>query len=42
MRVLILSKGNSKENSVSEEGVYPIFQTMRVLLDGVIEDESAV
>ena len=42
MWVLILSKGNSKENSVSEEGVYPIFQTMRVLFDGVIEDESAV
>ena len=42
MRVLILSKGNSKENSVSEEGVYLIFQTVRVFFHGVIEDESAV
>ena len=42
MRVLILSKGNSKGSSVSEEGVYPIFQTIRVFFHGVIEDESAV
>ena len=42
MRVLILSKGNSKENSVSEEGVYPISQTIRVFFHGVIEDESGV
>ena len=42
MRVLILSKGKSKGNSVSEEGVYPISQTVRVFFHGVIEDESAV
>ena len=42
MRVLILSKGNSKGNSVSEEGVYPIFQTIGVFFHGVIEDESVV
>ena len=41
-QVLILSKGNSKENSVSDQSVYPISRTIRVFFHGVIEDVSAV
>ena len=40
--VLILNKGNSKENSVSDQSVYPISRTIRVFFYGVTEDVSAV
>ena len=41
-RVLILNKGNSKENSVSDQSVYPISRIVRVFFHGVTEDVSAV
>ena len=40
--VLILNKGNSKENSVSDQSVYSISRTIRVFFHGVTEDVSAV
>ena len=41
-RVLALNKGNSKENSVSDQSVYPISRKIRVFFHGVTEDVSAV
>ena len=44
-RVLNLSKNrsrNNKENSVSDQSVYPISRTIRVFFHGVIKDVSAV
>ena len=42
-RVLILNKGNSKENSVRDQSVYPISRIIRVVFfDGVTQDVSAV
>ena len=40
--VLIQNKVNSKENSVSDQSVYPISRTIRVFFHGVTEDVSAV
>ena len=39
---VLLNEGNSKENSVSDQSVYPISRTIRVFFHGVTEDVSAV